>query len=130
MGFQNLKYNPKFFEIFKESNDSTVVVNRIAPYVEQRMAKLTNIKYIPQIISDSIDPIKLKGSLKRVVLANLIALLNSNLTWNSNCKFNSSAIVLVKDSISKSNSFTICAYKCIMQIRPIRVKRSKYHFVP
>ena len=62
MGFQNLRFNPRELEIYREVNEETYIINRIAPYVEQRMAKLTNLKFEPSIIPDKTDDALVKAA--------------------------------------------------------------------
>jgi hypothetical protein len=62
LGFQSLRYNPHNGDFFREMETEIYTINRISSYVEARMAKLSNINYIPVVSPDKLDPIKMAAA--------------------------------------------------------------------
>lgn len=61
-GFQKMTYNKVTGNISGEYDDSQYVINRIAPFVESRVAKLIRTKPILTVIPDKMDPLTLKAA--------------------------------------------------------------------
>jgi hypothetical protein len=62
-GFQHLSYDPvlEIVEIDR-GRDNEYIINRIAPYVEQRVAKLIRTKPTLAVLPDSMDPLTIKAA--------------------------------------------------------------------
>ena len=72
-GFQHLLYNPtlRYIQVDEGRNDQ-YIINRIAPFVEQRVAKLTRSKPTLAVIPDKNDPKIIMGAqISRHLLKNL-----------------------------------------------------------
>jgi hypothetical protein len=61
-GFQHLIYDSRLRTIEVDSYRDEYVINRIAPFVEQRVAKLTRSKPILGVVPDKTDPLVIKGA--------------------------------------------------------------------
>jgi len=62
LGFQHLGFNPHSGELFRDIDNETYIVNRIAPFVETRVAKLTRGKPIPSVTPERHDPLTIKAA--------------------------------------------------------------------
>jgi hypothetical protein len=62
LGFQHITYDPTLKIMQLDSSRDEYIINRIAPFVEQRVAKLTRSKPILGIIPDKTDPLTIKGA--------------------------------------------------------------------
>jgi hypothetical protein len=63
LGFQHINYDEALRDIrIDDSRGDEYIINRIAPFVEQRKAKITKSRPIMGVTPDDIDPMTIKGA--------------------------------------------------------------------
>jgi len=62
-GYQHLTFDQQFKKLEVDGDrDDEYIINRLAPFVEQRVAKLTRSKPILAVLPDKLDPVTIKAA--------------------------------------------------------------------
>lgn len=61
-GFQHLAYNPLTYHIYKEVENESYVINKIAPFIESRVANLSKSKPTLTVLPENNDPLTIQSA--------------------------------------------------------------------